>query len=840
MEPIGPPSIYALVRARAEAAPEDVALVAPGRPNTSFAVLANHVQALVRSLRGGGFGASDRIALIAENGPEAASAFLGISSATVCAPLNPSYRASELEFYLRDLRASAVVVSATLETPARDVAKALGIDVLEFHVDPIAPAGVFALAGADTADEIVAPDSEAEALVLHTSGTTARPKIVPLTHSQLMASSLNVGNTLALGPADRCLNIMPLFHIHGLVAALLASLRSGGSVACTPGFHQLRFFEWLVELAPTWTTAVPTMHQAVLERARRDPSLLAGHALRFVRSSSAALPVPVLEGLEEVLGLPVVEAYGMTEAAHQMASNPLPPTPRKPGSVGLPAGPEITIVDADGRRLPVGEVGEVAIKGNNVFAGYESNPQANEQAFTDGWFRTGDEGRLDADGYLTLHGRLKEIINRAGEKVSPLEVDDILLRHPAIAQAVTFGVPHDRLGEEVAAAVVLREGANVGERELQDFVAQTVAPFKVPRRIVLVEEIPKGPTGKIQRIGLAERLDLTSTGGDEPALRNRRLLVEELQQIWANVLAFPDVGPLDDFFALGGDSILGAEAVARVRDLLGKPDLPLISIVRAPTPLSMADEIEGEFDWGRAGVLRIQAGADERPLFFAHALDGEIIRYAPLARLLGAGRPVYGLRAPGLGAGEEIPGDVESLAAAYLDGIRSVQPDGPYLIAGYCMGAAIALEISHRLEALGESSALILVDPRLQRPRGLRYTLWLVPRRARQGDLVGATLRRVLRRPRISAPASNADPVQSALERAREGYDCRTTGSPVAIVRSEDFARYELPDWYLGKIFRRIVSTEHVSGKHVDLFQPPALHGVAAAVRHALVRVEPG
>jgi acyl-CoA synthetase (AMP-forming)/AMP-acid ligase II len=838
MEPTVPRSIAALVQDRSERAPREVALVAPGRPNATSAHLSDHVLGLARSLRAHGIGAADRVALVVENGPEAASAFLGISSAAVCAPLNPSYRAPELEFYLRDLRARALVVSATLDTPARGVAAALGVDVLEVHVDPASPAGTFALEGVtaatDASDPV--PDAGAEALVLHTSGTTARPKIVPLSHRHLLASAGNVAASLELVPADRCLNVMPLFHIHGLVAALLASLWSGASVACTPGFHQLRFFEWLADLGPTWTTAVPTMHQSVLERARRDPSLVVGNRLRFVRSSSAALPVPVLEGLEEVFGIPVVEAYGMTEAAHQMASNPLPPAPRKPGSVGLPAGPEIAILDPDGGRLSAGQVGEVSIRGGNVFAGYESNPQANALSFSDGWFRTGDEGRLDDDGYLFLHGRLKELINRGGEKVSPLEVDDVLLRHPAVAQAVTFALPHERLGEEVAAAVVLCDGTAVGERELQDFVAQTVAPFKVPRRIVLVDEVPKGPTGKLQRIGLAARLDLTSPS--EPEARRGDLLEEMVTQVWSDVLALPDLGPEDDFFALGGDSILAAEAVARMRNLVAKPDLPLVSIVRAPTPRAMAAEIESEFGWDGYGVLTIQPGADLRPLFFAHAVDGEVIRYVRLARLLGPDRPVYGLRAPGFGSGEELPGSVETLAADYLAGIRAVQPEGPYLLAAYCMGAAIMLEVSHRLHTLGERSSLILIDPRVRRPLGLRFSLWLVPRRARQGTLAGSILRRVRGRVEPPSVAAAAGPVWRALDKEREAYHCRPTESPVALFLSDDFARYEMPDWYLRSIFRRVVLVGRLAGKHTELFQPPALSAVASAVRDALARVD--
>ena len=840
----GRSALLSLVGERAGTSPDDVALLAPGRPSTTYLQLQQHLRAVAGGLRSAGIGPSDRVALVVENGPEAAAAFLAIASAAACAPLNPSYRSSELEFYLRDLNARAVVVGATLDTPARDVAADLGIDVLELQVEEASDAGRFALGGIELSDDDVAEDTDAVALVLHTSGTTARPKIVPLTHRHLLSSARNVRSTLGLQPADRCLNVMPLFHIHGIVAALLASLDAGGSVACTPGFHQIRFFEWLHALGATWTTAVPTMHQAILERSVRDPSLVTGHTLRFVRSSSASLPVPVLEGLESALGVPVVEAYGMTEAAHQMASNPLPPGKRKPGSVGLAAGPEIAVLDTAGVPLPVGEVGEVSIRGENVFAGYESNPEANATAFTDGWFRTGDEGSFDEEGYLVLRGRLKEIINRAGEKVSPMEVDDVLLRHPAVAQAVTFGVPHERLGEEVAAAVVLRDAALVGERDLQDFVAQTVAPFKVPRRIVVLDEIPKGATGKIQRIGLAERLDLT-VGGTEATSRNMPLELE-VAAIWADVLDVGDVAPLDDFFALGGDSILGAEAVARIRELVGRPDLPLVSIVRAPTPRAMAAEVQSEFGWNGYGVVRVQEGAAETPVFFAHALDGEIVGYAGLARLLGTERPVYALRPPGHAPDEQPPTDIESLCDVYFDGIRAAQPRGPYLLGGYCMGAAIALELTHRLAALGEDSALVLVDPRVQRPSGPRYTLWLVARRARQGKLTQAVRRR-LRREQPPSEASSSSTSEErpgrgrvwvALERARDAYAPRPTTVPTALIRSRDYERYELPDWYLRRVFRRVVWEGAVPAEHVDLFRPPALASVASAVSGAITRVE--
>jgi acyl-CoA synthetase (AMP-forming)/AMP-acid ligase II len=288
-------------------------------------------------------------------------------------------------------------------------------------------------------------------------------------------------------------------------------LQSGGSIFCTPGFNALRFFSWLEEANATWYTAVPTMHQAILARAERNKEICEAAGLRFVRSSSASLPPPVMEALEATFKCPVIESYGMTEAAHQMASNPLPPAPRKAGSVGIAAGPEIAVAaEAEGTFLAQGEAGEVCISGPNVTPGYEANPDANATSFFEhegrAWFRTGDQGVLDDEGYLRITGRLKEIINRGGEKVSPLEVDDCLMEHPAVQQVVTFAMPHDKLGEEVAAAVVLKEGRSASERELRDFAAEHLADFKVPRKVLIVAEIPKGATGKMQRIGLAEKL----------------------------------------------------------------------------------------------------------------------------------------------------------------------------------------------------------------------------------------------------------------------------------------------------------------------------------------------
>jgi len=436
-----------------------------------------------------------------------ASAFLGVATAATAAPLNPAYTEDEFAFYMDDLKARALIVMAGVETPARAAAARLGTRIVELTVAGGAPAGAFTLAGlAPAPARLNGPDDVA--LVLHTSGTTSRPKIVPLTARNITASGANVARALQLTAADRCLNVMPLFHIHGLIAAVLSTMTAGGYICCTPGFNALKFFGWMDEAKPTWYTAVPTMHQAILSRAGRNAGVIKANPLRFVRSSSASLPAPVLRELEETFGCPVIEAYGMTEAAHQMASNQLPPGARKPGAVGVAAGPEVAIMAEDGRLLPRGEIGEIVIRGENVTPGYQNNPKANAENWTDGWFRTGDQGVMDADGFLSINGRLKEIINRGGEKVSPREVDDVLMEHPAVAQALTFALPHDKLGEEVAAVIVLREGAKATATELREHALKSLAAFKAPREIIFMDEIPKGATGKLQRIGLAQKLGL--------------------------------------------------------------------------------------------------------------------------------------------------------------------------------------------------------------------------------------------------------------------------------------------------------------------------------------------
>ncbi|MGD1000436.1 MAG: amino acid adenylation domain-containing protein [Candidatus Brocadiia bacterium] len=592
-------SILDLVAEQARRSPEAVSLLGPARGPLTYAGLHTHVRDTARKFRSLGIGRGDRVAIVLPNGPEMATAFLSVVSCATACPLNPSYGVQEFDFCLADLAPKALILESGAKSAATEAAERRGVPVIELSPVLEEGAGIFTLNARDArpsaTGEWCVPEDVA--LVLYTSGTASRPKRVPLTHRSLCASAGNVGRALGLIKSDRCLNVMPLFHIHGIVASLLASLRAGASVVCAPGFIAPRFFEWIAEFHPTWYTAVPTMHQSILVQSAAHRATIANCPLRFIRSSSAALAPKVIADLEAVFRAPVVEAYGMTEASHQIAGNPLPPATRKPGSVGLVTGSEVAIMDEAGRLLAQGQTGEIVLRGENLTKGYENNPSANESAFTQGWFRTGDQGYLDPEGYLFITGRLKELINRGGEKISPREVDEALIGHPAILQAVTFAMPDARLGEDVAAAVVLKPNAVASEREIREFAGACLAAFKVPRRVLIVQDVPKGPTGKIQRIGLADRLGLKGEPEELHDLKveyvaPRTPLERELAQLWAGILCLERIGIHDVFLHLGGDSILAAQLVSRIWDKFAV-ELSLISLLdEVSTIAGMAEQIE--------------------------------------------------------------------------------------------------------------------------------------------------------------------------------------------------------------------------------------------------------
>lgn len=462
----------------------------------SYHSFREQVQGMADALASLGVQPGDRVATSLPNGLAAIVSFIAASVAGTAAPLNPGYREDEVSFYLEDTAAKLLLVPPDGQADARKAAESRGVPVYSLETND---KGFVRIAGAPSGKTAAPPSPDDTALVLHTSGSTGRPKRVPILHRNLAASTRNIVETYTLTENDVSLCVMPLFHVHGLVASTLSTLLSGGRVVVPNKFNALTFWRTVRDTKATWYSAVPTIHNLLLSRAgetRPDGA----EGLRFIRSCSASLPAEMMEKMERIFGVPVLEAYGMTEASHQMSSNPQPPQARKPSSVGKGTGVEIAIMDDAGSMLPTGTPGEVVIQGPNVVAGYENNPEANAKSYTNGWFRTGDQGFLDAEGYLTLTGRLKELINRGGEKIGPREIDEVLLAHPAVSEAVCFGVPHPGWGEEVEAVVVFKEGAkDTPAADVMAFCKERLAEFKRPKKIHIADSIPRTATGKIQR-----------------------------------------------------------------------------------------------------------------------------------------------------------------------------------------------------------------------------------------------------------------------------------------------------------------------------------------------------
>eukprot|EP00930_Biecheleria_cincta_P020092 TRINITY_DN15178_c0_g1_i2.p1 TRINITY_DN15178_c0_g1~~TRINITY_DN15178_c0_g1_i2.p1 ORF type:complete len:519 (-),score=127.46 TRINITY_DN15178_c0_g1_i2:119-1675(-) len=492
----------------------DAALVVTeGGPSFARDGLRKAVVGMARELMGNSILKGDVVSFAMANTVEYILVFFGaLRAGATAAPLNPAYKAAEFEFYMQDTSAKLLLLPPEGNPEAEKAARTLGVPCFTVVCNEEGTAAKLEAVQGGQAPSVPSVlqlprvDPESVALFLHTSGTTSKPKGVPLLHRNMMTTVKNIIGTYELSESDSSYLVMPLFHVHGLMAGLLSALAAGGSVVLPKGgkFSAQVFWKDVKEHGATWYTAVPTMHQILLARAAESKDH-EGVNLRFIRSCSASLAAPVLEQLERTFKAPVLEAYAMTEAAHQMTSNPLPKHgPHKPGTVGKGVNVEIAILSSDGKQLPVGEVGEVCIKGQNVTPGYHNRPEANVEAFAHGWFHTGDQGKLDAEGYLTLTGRLKELINRGGEKISPLEVDSALLSCESVAEAVAFAAPHEKYGEEVNAAVVLKPGAKASEAKILESAKQLLGDFKLPKQLFITDALPKTATGKIQRRFVAE------------------------------------------------------------------------------------------------------------------------------------------------------------------------------------------------------------------------------------------------------------------------------------------------------------------------------------------------
>lgn len=577
--------------------PASPALLAPGRAPITHAQLGAAASRAGPWLAAAGLNRAARIAVLMPPGPDLALACLAMACAAACLPLPMALSEPELDAVLGDAEVDAIL-SLPGDRLTTRLARARGLRQLSFEPRE------WQDAAPDPQAELAAPEPGSTAFILLTSGTTGRPKRVPLTHRQLMLSATNIAQHLQLTPEDRSLGVMSPCHSHGLVGGLLAPLAAGASVVCTPHFEARAFLRWLRDFEPTWYSAAPTLHLAVADLLARQGAAAPPHRLRLIRSASSALPAELQQRLEALWQVPVIQTYGMTETATQLASNPLPPGARKPGSVGRAVGAELRIVDRQGAPLPAGRTGAVQARGPTVFGGYEGGDDPGGETFIDGWFATGDLGWLDDEGYLFLAGRSKEMVNRGGEKISPFDVEQALLRLPGVAQAAAYAVPHPTLGEDLQAAVVAAPDAVLQGPALRTALFGVVADFKVPASIHVLPRLPTDPGGKVRRRDLHQQI--AALLAPPPSGAPMTALQASVAALFAQVLDQQVAGAEENFLALGGDSLSAAQLILAANALWGL-DLPPSALLAAPTVAGFAAAVRNAIDQADTLSAELQA-----------------------------------------------------------------------------------------------------------------------------------------------------------------------------------------------------------------------------------------
>lgn len=709
-----------------------------------------------------GVTADAKIAVILPQGPENAVLCLAAMSYACCVPLNPQTRELQLVECFTTLGIGVLVTASDAGAEISNAAAAAAVLTLVVTRADDARAGEFALGHGAAPRSISqssarnAPDDSTPVLILHTSGSTATPKAVPLTAKNLLATINNLSASLALTPESVALNMMPLFHIGGLVDLALLSLSAGGTVICTRDMTAATFYHCLAHLRPTWYQAVPTMMQDVVNYGKRKGLPVKPSSLLFCRAVSARLPSRIRDDFIAYCGVPVIEIYGMTETAGVIASSRLPPFQQKSGAVGMSAGPRIQIIDATGNRAKDGHKGEVLVAGDNVFTGYFAAADTNRAAFIGEWFRTGDEGYLDRDGHLFLTGRIKDIINRGGEKISPLQVDEYLLRHPAVADAACFALLHPTLGEEVAAAVVPTGAQRADEGELKSFLAAQLPDFMLPRQFFVLDQLPRTAAGKLQRHRLPEIVGLAENTAPIAKCAPQSPAGQLIAQLWSHILAVDDIGVDDNFFDLGGDSLKAATFIVELEaqvalhlDAGALFDHPTLreferymlantgqGAARAANPSAIlpaavfADLARFMAAWPgtRATPHSLLVGQNtlggRPPLFWGCQDQAELTE---LARHLGHEQPVYGFRSL-YKTGQKSATNSQLAASHYAQEIQQIQPRGPYFIAGYCEAGKLAFEIAQQLTRQGQVVALlVLVEQFVAEPYAGRTALFFCP-----------------------------------------------------------------------------------------------------------------
>jgi acyl-CoA synthetase (AMP-forming)/AMP-acid ligase II/thioesterase domain-containing protein len=739
------------IRRRAEQRPNHAAVASSSFGPLSYRQLQGVIDQARVDLRRIGFGRNARIAIAIPNGPPAALAVVAVACSAASIPCDPRQPAREIAQRFDAIRPDAVLLMNESDSAARQVAEQKGLTIIE-----AAPSGGSALdfciikpqgrarAAPNAPDE---PDPNAPAFILQTSGTAAEPKLIPYSHSNMLAAAARVQDWFNLTPQDRCLSVSPLFYSHGLKVTLFTPLLSGGTVVFPTDAFKFDYSEWFEILRPTWYSAGPTLHRLILDQTQIRADAANKHSLRFVLSGGAPLPQSVQEGLQRAFCVPVVEHYGSSEAAQISANLPYPGR-SKPGTCGIPPAGTILVVGDDGGRLPSGERGEILVGGPTVISGYLNAPELNRDSFVNGWFRSGDIGSLDEDGFLTLHNRKSDLINRGGEKISPVEVDEALMRHPAVAEAAAFGVPHPRLGQDIAAAVVLRAGARTSPIELRKFLHDQVAPFKVPRRIVIRDQLPKGTTGKVLRRRLTDSWEenapvvtnVAALGTEKKSVDTE--LSNKLKEIWGRLLKVELHSPDDDFFEMGGDSLLATEMLVELELLTGKT-IPSSILFEATTIRQLARKLSEQGDLELKNLVPIHAGGSQWPLIYFH---GNYFRFGAsaikLAQLLGSEQPLFVIAPHGIEE-EAIPPSIEAMAADRLQLILNAQPKGPYRLGGKCIGGIVAFEVARMLIAAGKEVEMVVMldSPTINALRSMQL-LFSTIRRAK--PVAGPAIERVM------------------------------------------------------------------------------------------------
>ena len=705
--------------------PNAIALLCEGIEPLTFAALDRHVRRIGEQLQAAGIGPSSRVGIALPRSPEAALLSLAVCCNATMLPINPNLSATDLEGEVSRLRPDALIVAGGTELPPW--ADKAGDGCALFQVSAPASVVVSSFDGIELRQLRPARrprrpglvNGDAVAVIFRTSGTTGVAKRVPVTHGNLIEMAAKMERWLGLTPADRSLCILPIHFNAGFKATLLAPLLIGCSVAMPATTNPHDFDRWLAAFRPTWVTAAPAFLTAVLERLRTLPAGRRALPLRFVLSTASYLPEPVRSELEALLAVPVREFYGLAEAG-MMTAPALAPGDAHPGTAGrVPAG-ELAIRDDGGAFLPPGEAGQVMVRGPSVMPGYLDDIEGPPGGLEDGWLATGDLGVVDADGFLTIVGRTREIINRGGEKISPYDVEKALLRHPAVREAAAFAVPHQRLGEIVAAAVTLKPGAE----------ATSSHSARLPPRPAGARpdaEAGRGGAGSAawrdgQDLAVAalRRLGRAGPRRIEPPVEPLQILIAD---VWHKWLQRTDFGIDDDFFEIGGDSLLATEMMLELDAITGRPisfaDIDAeLSIRRLAQALVRGVKAEGRLvsriREGRIGEGGIGEGPiGERkstPLFLFHGDFDGLGLYAPqLAERLGSDAPVFVVhsnldRAAGVST-------IEQMARACLPHLLEAWPEGPFCLAGFCHGGLTAWAVAHELQAIGrEVKSVTLID----------------------------------------------------------------------------------------------------------------------------------